>query len=245
MLPTEQRSVFVPGIDHGRLTAVANLSRINQDVRILAVNPMQPREDRLQEAADVLLEGGIVALPTETFYGLAVDAFNVDAVARLNRVKHKAADSPSLILLADRAQAEQVADDLPALFVELTALFWPGPLTLVIPANAAVPPTVTGGGTSVAVRVPGLALPRLLARRLGRPITGVSANLHCEPPCRTAAEVVEAFGDEIEMVLDGGATAAGVPSTILDLRGAQPRVLREGLLPVSALHPFLPDLQPS
>ena len=97
----------------------------------------------------------------------------------------------------------------------------------------------------MAVRVPGLALPRRLAAALGRPITGPSANRHRQPACRTALEVAEVFGDEIDLVLDGGPTAAGKPSTILDLTGAEPRILREGLLPASSLQPFLPELNAS
>jgi tRNA threonylcarbamoyl adenosine modification protein (Sua5/YciO/YrdC/YwlC family) len=136
-----------------------------------------------------------------------------------------------------------VADRVPERFRELTALFWPGPLTLVVPASARVPVEVTGGRGTVAVRVPGLALPRRLAAALGRPVTGTSANLHGQPPCRTALEVAAAFGDQLDLVLDGGPTAAGKPSTILDLTGDEPRILREGLLPASSLQPYLPELE--
>ena len=101
---------------------------------------------------------------------------------------------------------------------------------------------VSGGRGTVAVRVPGLALPRRLARALGRPITGISANLHGLPPCRTARDVADAFPEGIAMILDGGTTQGGAPSTIVDLTGERPKLLREGVLPSFSLKPFLPDL---
>jgi len=214
-------------------------------VRIVTVNPTEPREDRLTEAVEAIEAGEVLALPTETFYGLAADAFNAEALVRLNRLKDKPADSPILLLIADPAQVATVAESVPELFHELTQLFWPGPLTLVVRAAKNVPHEVTGGRVGVAVRVPGLALPRRIARKLGRPITGISANLYGRPPCRTALEVAEIFGEDLDMVLDGGPTAAGKSSTILDLTGTEPRVLREGLLPTTSLQPFLPDLKTS
>jgi L-threonylcarbamoyladenylate synthase len=214
-------------------------------MRVVTVNPTHPRDDRLAEAVDAIEAGGVVALPTETFYGLACDAFNVEALKRINRLKGKSADSPNLLLISDAAQVESVADAVPDRFHELAELFWPGPLTLVVVASARVPVEVTGGGGKVAVRVPGLALPRRIARSLGRPITGPSANLHGQAACRTALEVAEAFGEELDMILDGGSTAAGKPSTILDLTGTVPRILREGILPASSLEPFLPELKVS
>ena len=214
-------------------------------MRVLTVNPTHPRDHRLEEAVDAIEAGGVVALPTETFYGLACDAFNVEALKRLNLLKGKAADSPNLLLISDPAQVESVADVVPERFHELTELFWPGPLTLVVSAADRVPVEVTGGGGKVAVRAPGLALPRQIARALGRPITGPSANLHGQPACRTALEVAETFGEGLEMILDGGSTAAGKPSTILDHTGPVPQILREGILPASSLEPFLPELKVS
>jgi L-threonylcarbamoyladenylate synthase len=208
-------------------------------LRVLPVNPASPRDDKLAEAVDVLAAGGVVALPTETFYGLAADAFHAEALRRVNTLKGKTESDPILLLLGDRAQASQVTDAAPQLFRELAARFWPGPLTLVVPAATRVPAEVTGGGGTVAVRVPGLALPRHLAAALDRPVSGVSANRTTRTPCRTAGEVATAFGDDLEMILDGGPALGGAPSTILDLCTSPPRVLREGLLPVSALRPFL------
>jgi len=212
-------------------------------LKVVPVNPEAPREDKIAEAREVLASGGVVALPTETFYGLAADAFQPEAVGRVNQLKGKGAGDPVLLLLAERGQVACVCDGAPALFDDLAARFWPGPLTLVIPAAARVPAAVTGGGTTVAVRVPGLALPRLLARALERPITGVSANRTTRAPCRTASEVATAFPDGLQMILDGGASLGGAPSTIVDLSCDPPRLVREGLLPLSALRPFVGTME--
>lgn len=211
-------------------------------LRVLAVNPTDPRDDRVAVAASVLADGGVVALPTETFYGLAVNPFDTDALARLNRIKRKPEGSPFLLLVAGPAQVEQVAGRLPSLYLGLVERFWPGPLTVVLPAADGPPSEISGGGGTVAVRTPGLTLPRRLAAELGSPITGISANLYGEAPCRTASDVAACFGGEIELILDGGPTPGGAPSTILDLSGDRPRVIREGLVPRSALAPHLPGL---
>jgi L-threonylcarbamoyladenylate synthase len=205
--------------------------------RVMSADPVTPRASTIERTVAVLAEGGLAALPTETLYGLCVDSASEECLARVNRVKGKDERSPVLLLLAATEQIATVCDRVPELFARLAASFWPGPLTLVVPARAGLPPQLSAGG-GVAVRVPGLALPRRVAARLGRPISGVSANLHGEPPCRSALEVARVFGDALDLVLDGGPTPAGAPSTILDLTARTPRVAREGILPLSALRPF-------
>jgi len=212
-------------------------------MRVITASPSEPRDERLAEAIRVLRSGGSVALPTETFYGLAVDPFDEDAVRGVNRLKGKPEDSSCLLLLADAAQAQCVAGRLPERFGELAKLFWPGPLTLVVPASPELPRTTTGGRDTVALRVPGLPLSRRVAALFGAPVTGVSANRHGEPACRRAIEVARTFGEGVDLILDGGPTTGGAPSTIVDLCGARPRLLRRGVLPVSSLRTFLPDLQ--
>jgi L-threonylcarbamoyladenylate synthase len=207
--------------------------------RVVALNPDDPRPDRLQIAVDALATGGIAAIPTETFYGLAGDAFRADVLLRLNQLKSKGADAPVLLLLADIDQVELVARDLPDSFAALAERFWPGPLTIVVRAGPGVPVEVSGGRGTVGIRVPGLALPRRLAAALGRPITGVSANLHGEPACRTAEEVVRVLPRGVDVVLDGGPCPGGAPSTIVDISDGPARLLRRGSVPLSALGPFL------
>lgn len=210
--------------------------------RVLPLSPDEPREDRVEAAAELLREGGVLALPTETFYALAADAFNRAALVRLNALKKKPVGSPILLLLADRSQVAQVSRDLPEAFATLAGRFWPGPLTLVVPGRSDLPGEILGEHGTVGIRVPGLALARLLAASLGRPITGVSANLHDRPPCRTAHEVVQTFDAGVDLVLDGGPSPGGAPSTVVDLTAPHPRILRQGAVPASSLRPFLEDL---
>jgi L-threonylcarbamoyladenylate synthase len=211
-------------------------------LRVITVNPTQPRQDRLEQAVRSLCDGGIVALPTETFYGLAADSSDPEALRAVNGIKRKPPGSAILLLVADRAQVDAVAGEVPPVVDRLAQAFWPGPLTLIVPASPDLPVEIGAGSGTVAVRVPGLALPRRLAAALGRPITGISANRHGEPPCRTAIEVSRAFPEGVDLILDGGSTTGGAPSTILDLSGSQPRVARVGVLPVSALRPFVDGL---
>jgi L-threonylcarbamoyladenylate synthase len=211
-------------------------------VRILTIDPVDPRSDRVAGAAAVLARGDIVALPTETFYGLAVDGCSPDALPLVNRLKGKPDEAPVLLLLADLAQAEAFCDTRIPRFHKLAEVFWPGPLTLVVPLSPSAPADPSGGRGTVAVRVPGLALPRRLAAELGRPLSGVSANRTGAPPCRTASEVAEVFGQDLGMILDGGPTPGGASSTLLDLTSNPPRILREGKVPRTALRPFVPEL---
>jgi L-threonylcarbamoyladenylate synthase len=207
-------------------------------MRALSVNPAEPREDRIDEAVRVLASGGIVALPTETFYGLAVDAGNEDALSAVQALKGKR-NEPILLLLSDTEQLSQVAREVPPLLPRLAERFWPGPLTLVLRADPRIPDAISAGRGTVAVRVPGLGLPRRLAAALGRPVSGVSANRTGLPPARTAGEVARAFDRGLDLILDGGPSSGGAPSTILDLSCSPPAVVREGLVPLSALRPFL------
>ena len=211
--------------------------------QIVPLSPDDPRPDRIQQAADVLDRGGVVAIPTETFYGLAVDGFCTAGLEAANRLKGKEAGSPVLLLLSDRTMAAQVADDLPETFHALARAFWPGPLTLVVRASRSVPQSVSGGRGTVGMRVPGLALPRHLAAALGRPISGISSNRHGGQPHRNAADVFREFPEGVDMILDGGPTPGGAPSTVIDLSEDLPRVIRPGTLPVTVFAPFLPDLQ--
>ena len=212
-------------------------------MQVVSVNPREPKPARIEAAVAVLRAGGVVALPTETFYGLAVDSSRGDAVAQLNRLKSKHGDSPVLLLAADLDQVERVSSAPGPDFALLARAFWPGPLTLVLPAARGLSTQITGGRATVAVRVPGLALPRKLAAVLGNPITGVSANLHERTPPRSAREVAESFPEGLDLLLDGGPTPGGGPSTLVDLTATRPRILRSGIVREAALRNLVPDMQ--
>ena len=195
--------------------------------RVLAVDPFTPAADVLRDAAAVLAAGGVVAFPTETFYGLAVRALDAPMVRRLFAIKGRPESRPMLVLVDDPARIDGFAVTTAAARA-LMARYWPGALTLVLTARDVVPRELTAGTGTVGVRQPGHAVARGLAAAAGGPITAPSANVTGAAPPTTAAGVLRAFDGTIELVLDGGATPGGLASTVLDVTVDPPRVLREG-----------------
>jgi L-threonylcarbamoyladenylate synthase len=201
--------------------------------RTLQLDAEHPAPADLAAAAVMLRGGGLVAFPTETFYGLGVDAFQAEAVARVFRAKGRPADKPLLVLVDSLEMAARVVASIPELARRLIARYWPGALTLIMPARPEVPAALTAGTGSVGVRIPGHTLARALVTAAGQPITAPSANRHGAPPPCTANEVVAGLGDRVDLVLDGGPTPGGPPSTVLDLSAGPPRVLRAGAVTLS------------
>ncbi len=187
----------------------------------------QPQGDVLAQACRVLDEHGVVALPTETFYGLAVSVFDRVACERVFELKGRPPTKALPCIVSGIEQLETVASEIPALAKELSTRFWPGPLTLIVPARATVAAASETG--TIAVRVSSLPLARELAAIAG-PVTATSANVSGAPPATTADEVLAQLGDSVDLVLDGGATPGGPASTIVDLTGATPALVREGAI---------------
>lgn len=186
-------------------------------------------------AVEVLQAGGVVACPTETFYALAVDCFAQQALERLLAIKGREENKPFLVLVADVAMVSQVAAEVPPLAARLMAAFWPGPLTLVLPARPELPRPLTGNTGTIGVRQSGEPLARELARELGHPITGTSANRHGAPPLTTAAAVAAELGADLDLILDAGPCPGGLPSTIVRVTGARAELIRLGALPLDLL----------
>ena len=199
-------------------------------MRVLTVDPLNPDPAVLRTAAQALAHGLIVAFPTDTLYGLAVDPRNPRAVERLYAVKGRGFDRPLPLIAADQAQVSACAGSLTPLAGRLAAQFWPGPLTLVVPAHPSLDSRVHGFTGHVAVRVPAHALACALARVAGHPITATSANISGEPAAATAADVSRALAGQIDILLDGGSTVGGLPSTIIDVTGATPVLIRAGVV---------------
>lgn len=179
------------------------------------------------DAAAVLEAGGVVAFPTETFYGLGVAALDAAAVRRLFTLKGRPESRPILVLIDDPARIERFAL-LTTAARELIARHWPGALTLVLPARPVVPSELTAGTGTIGVRQPAHPVARALAAALAAPVTAPSANLSGAMPPTSVAEVLQVFDGRIELVLDGGPTPGGLPSTVVDVTVDPPRVLREG-----------------
>ncbi len=199
---------------------------------ILRVHPDEPEKDRVEYIVTCLKTGKVVAMPTDTFYGLAVDPFNLRAVESIYEIKTRLRHKPLSLLLGDLAQAYELARDIGANFDKLAERFWPGPLTVIVRAGSRLPLRSTANTGNVALRVPDAAIPRAVVKLFGLPITATSANLQGAPECTYAACVRDQIGDRIPLIVDGGPTGRSVATTIVDLSNGENawQVLREGAI---------------
>ena len=187
-------------------------------------------QKQLEQGISILKQGGIVAFPTDTVYGLGAAVNLPQAVARVYEVKARPQNMPLPLLLADKSQIEEVAEPVPPIAWLLAAKFLPGALTMVLFKSKSVPDTVTGGGKTVAIRIPAHPVPLALARGVGTPIVGTSANLSGQPSALTAEEVYTQLDGKVDLIIDGGRCPGGRESTIVDLTGETPIILREGAI---------------
>jgi L-threonylcarbamoyladenylate synthase len=193
----------------------------------------------LDYALRLILAGKVVAFPTDTFYGLGADPFNLAAVSEIFRIKRRSYDRPLPLLVSSLDQAADLATDPPALFFELANKFWPGPLTIVVPASSKIPLKVTGNTGRVALRLPKAPLAVALIEAAGRPLTGTSANLTEHLACANAQDVNAQIGDTVPLILDGGPTGGELASTIVELDGDLCHIRRHGPVTESQLKEYL------
>ncbi len=187
----------------------------------------------LDVAVSALRQGGIVAFPTETYYGLAVDFDSPLAVEKLFALKRRAADKPLLLLIEKKEQLASLVEDVPQPYWPLIEKYWPGPLTLIFPAMPSLSGRITGNAGTVGIRISPHPIAQELVRKMGKPITATSANTSGLPPARSATEIVKMFGESIDYILDGGATEAKLCSTILAIQKGQLRIIRHGQIDLS------------
>ena len=207
---------------------------------VVRVDREHPDAGAIERAAACLRRGGLVAFPTETVYGLGVHALDRAAVLRLFEAKQRPANDPLIVHVASLDDARDLVTDVPETARQLAAHFWPGPLTLVMRRAPAVPREVTAGLDTVAVRVPSHPVARALLEATRLPIAAPSANLFSRPSPTTAAHVLEDLDGRIDMIVDGGATDVGVESTVVDLTGEVPEMLRPGAIGIDALRRVAP-----
>ncbi|HEY1190932.1 MAG TPA: L-threonylcarbamoyladenylate synthase [Gemmata sp.] len=191
---------------------------------------MNPEPDVIGRAAAVVRAGGLVAFPTETVYGLGASGLSAGAVSGIFRAKGRPATNPLILHIADASEVSNVAAGWPATAQSLADRFWPGPLTLVVPKRGSVPDIVTAGGPTVAVRCPNHPVARALIRASGVPLAAPSANRSTELSPTRAEHVLKGLNGRVEIVLDGGPCPGGLESTVVDVTGETPRVLRPGLI---------------
>ncbi|NVB37817.1 threonylcarbamoyl-AMP synthase [Pseudenhygromyxa sp. WMMC2535] len=202
---------------------------------VLAVDPHQPQAAPIERAAAVIREGGLVAFPTETVYGLGAAALEPRAVARIYAAKGRPSYNPLIVHVLDASWARELVEDWPPLAATLADAFWPGPLTVILPKRAEVPDLVTAGLDTVALRAPAHPVARALLAAAGRPIAAPSANRFQGVSPTTAAHVRRSLGEDAALILDAGPTPVGIESTVLDLSGERPTLLRPGGLPIPTL----------
>ncbi len=193
----------------------------------------------VEYAVRLILGGRVVAFPTDTFYGLGADPFNLAAVSEIFRIKRRTADRPLPLLVNSIDQAVDLAHDPPKLFFTLAQKFWPGALTLVVPASSQIPLKVTANTGKVGLRWPQAPFVVSLIAAAERPLTGTSANLSDMESCSTADEVDCQIGDVLPLIVDGGLTRGGQASTIVELSGETGRIVRQGAIPESELKEYL------
>jgi L-threonylcarbamoyladenylate synthase len=184
----------------------------------------------LDRAAAILRRGGLVAIPTETVYGLAADALDAEAVAGIFRAKGRPASNPLIVHVADAAMARSLAAAWPPAAAAIAARLWPGPVTVVVPRGPRIPDNVTAGGPTVALRCPDHRLARRLIELVGVPLAAPSANRSEAVSPTTAQHVLDGLGDRVELILDGGPCGRGIESTVIDCTTDPPRILRPGPL---------------
>jgi L-threonylcarbamoyladenylate synthase len=203
-------------------------------VEILKVDADDPGEDVLLAAAEAVLRGGVIAFPTDTLYGLGCSLFDVSAVEMVARLKRRDPSLAVISLISEARQVDGLAIDVNEVARRLVQRYWPGPLSLIFRAAAIVPARVQGAGGTVALRVPRDVLCHRLLTFIGGPVVSSSANLSGQRPAETAEEVVRIFGNQLDLVLDGGPRRGELSSTLVDVSGTRPRLLRRGPIDVTA-----------
>jgi L-threonylcarbamoyladenylate synthase len=206
---------------------------------IVKLDPRSPDERLLKEAAAFLQAGKTVAFPTETFYALGASAYHEPALQKVFAIKGRMFDKPLPLIIHGESMLEEIAVRIPECARSLMRAFWPGPLTLIFKASEKIPPLLTASTGTVAVRDSSHPLARLLVKEARLPITSTSANISDKASCDSAEAVEQQLGDRLDLIIDGGPTPGGLPSTIVDLTVSPPRILREGAVSSQLLRSYL------
>ena len=202
---------------------------------IIKIDPNKPEAERIDEAVAILKSGGVIALPTETFYGLGADARNEAAIDKIFGIKGREFKNPLLVVIGDVRHLEAFAADVPEEARTLMDRFWPGPLSIVFRAATSVSPKLTAGSGKIGIRLTSHPIAMEISRRLGGPLTATSANLSGAPECSSAVELLSQLEGKLDGVVDGGQTPGGKGSTIVDTTVSPARILREGVIPSSLI----------
>ncbi len=207
-------------------------------MKLIRIHPDHPEPELIEQAAQAILSGQVIGYPTETVYGLGAHAFNAQAIDRVFQLKGRDRSRPILVIAGDMNQAKRLAQ-WSQLAEQLALRFWPGPLTLVLPALPGLPEELLSADGKLGIRVPGHTICLELLRRCGVPITSTSANKSGLPNPVTAKQVVDYFGDQLDLVIDGGQSASPIPSTVLGVSDDQLILFREGAIPKLIIEQYM------
>ena len=194
----------------------------------IPTNPFKTDTKSLEEIRSILKRGKVIGFPTDTFYGLGADPFNVKAIKTIFTIKNRPANKPILILVSSQEQVETIVEDIHSEAQSLIDAFWPGPLTLVFKAKSHLPEILTAGTGTIGIRIPDFPLTRHLIESIDHPLTAPSANLSGQENPTTAGEVERMLGNRVPLIVDGGPTPGKLPSTVLAIHQSPPKLLRSG-----------------
>ena len=210
-------------------------------MQIIKIDQSDPDPVAVSEIAGLLKSGAVIAFPTDTYYGLGADIDNDEAINKIFAIKGRPHDQPILILISDRKDLKPLIStrEIPVFADRLMDEFWPGPLTIVFHASAGISDVITGSTGKIGIRLPAHPFCRSLVRELGRPLTATSANISGKPSLCSPSDVLDAIGDRVEVLVDGGMTEGGAVSTVIDATGAELVVIREGVISEGQLKEIL------
>ncbi len=207
-----------------------SLSDVEITMKVLKILPEKIEKDKIRNIVSVLRKDGIVIYPTETFYGLGVNAYSARAVEKVYRLKKRIKRKPLSVVISDLEMLWEVAVNVPPVFEVLEKAFWPGSLTMVLPASSKLPQNLLAEGSTVGVRWPDFSWLQALIKEAGFPLTATSANLSGEKEISKVDEISSELSTEVDLIIDGGETPGKLPSTVIDLTFRPPRLLREGMI---------------
>lgn len=227
-----------------KLNTEAN-AKMNKKIntRIVTIDSSNINQTDIEEAAEVLRKGGLVAFPTETVYGLGADGLDGNASKKIYEAKGRPSDNPLILHIADLEALKELTADCPENGIKLAKAFWPGPLTLIFNKSSKVPYSTTGGLDTVAIRMPSHPIARELIKRSGLYIAAPSANISGRPSPTRAAHVIEDFNGIIDMIIDGGMVEIGLESTIVDVTSAVPVILRPGYITAGMISEIIGEVE--
>ncbi len=206
---------------------------------ILKISPGKVESRDIRLIARILRNGRIIAFPTDTFYGLGADCFSSSALQRIYQIKKRQPLKPMPVLISDINQVIALAEKIPAVFASLADAIWPGPLTLVLKAARGLPPILTGQRQTIGIRLPAVSWLRELVRQTGSPVVATSANISGETEIDSAEDVIRQFQRRVDLIVDGGRTPGGRPSTVVDVSGDIPLIIRAGAVPEAEIKKIL------